>query len=354
MSARRRRPPAHELRRAGLTRDRVLGTAVQLADDEGLDGLSMRKLAKRLGVEAMSLYNHIPGGRERLLDGMVDLVFEEIDVPSADGPWRDELRNCAVSTRAALRRHQWAVGLMEARPNPGESNRRLHEAALVCLLSAGFSVEAAIHRGNSSRTPTSMATRCRNGRSPSTPANSGGRSRSVNLASRPRCATFTPPPLRFCTHIAKRGFSHDEEFLFGLDLILDGLEQRLPRRQRSPRSRSRSQQEGVAITSSVVAIRNRSVSSRLDHGRRWWPRRNQRSSHPSPTGGAMDYHRPLSAAESRRMSLTTGTTWLIHVRHVDPRAVAVSTSARRPGWLRSRLHRPRQPHLPGVLLGAPC
>ena len=235
MSARRRRPPAHELRRAGLTRDRVLGTAVQLADDEGLDGLSMRKLAKRLGVEAMSLYNHIPGGKERLLDGMVDLVFEEIDVPSADGPWRDELRNRAVSTRAALRRHQWAVGLMEARPNPGESNRRLHEAALVCLLSAGFSVEAAIHAysvqdayiyGYALQERTlALDTR--------------EQWREVakrQLGERGSAPDVYPSTTEVLHYIAKRGFSHDEEFLFGLDLILDGLEQRLPRRQRSPRS----------------------------------------------------------------------------------------------------------------------
>ena len=101
----------------------------------------MRKLAKRLGVEAMSLYNHIPGGKERLLDGMVDLVFDEIEVPLADGPWKDQLRNRAISTRAALKRHPWAVGLMEARANPGESNRRLHEATLACPRNAGFPVE---------------------------------------------------------------------------------------------------------------------------------------------------------------------------------------------------------------------
>ena len=140
-----RRQPAHELRRAGLTRDRVLGTAVDLADEEGLDGLSMRKLAKRLGVEAMSLYNHIPG--QGTLAGR----------HGRSGIWRDRAchrsrshgrRRCgdrAISTRAALKRHSWAVGLMEARANPGESNLRLHEAALGCLRQAGFSIAAAIH-----------------------------------------------------------------------------------------------------------------------------------------------------------------------------------------------------------------
>ena len=222
-----RNQPAHELRRAGLTRDRVLGAAVELADQEGLDGLSMRKLAKRLGVEAMSLYNHIPGGKERLLDGMVDLVFDEIDVPALDRPWRDELRKRAISTRAALRRHQWAVGLMEARANPGESNRRLHETALACLRNAGFSVAEAIHaysvqdayiygyalQERTLRLETRDAWR---------------KVAKSQLAERGREPDAYPSTTEVLRHIAKRGFSHDEEFLFGLDLILDGLERRLP------------------------------------------------------------------------------------------------------------------------------
>src|SRR5262245_28295584 len=103
-----KRPPADELRRAGLTRDRVLGAAVAIADDGGLDQLSMRKLAKSLGVEAMSLYNHIRN-KERLLDGMVDIVFAEIESPSVEGEWREQMRNRAISTREALNRHPWAV-----------------------------------------------------------------------------------------------------------------------------------------------------------------------------------------------------------------------------------------------------
>src|SRR4051812_20712700 len=139
-----RRRPATELRRAGLTRERVLGAAVDLADEGGLDELSMRKLAKMLGVEAMSLYNHITN-KDHLLDGMVDIVFGEIEPPSAEGEWKPEMRTRAISTRAALSRHPWAVGLMEARPNPGAANLALHEAVLACLRNAGFSVEEAIH-----------------------------------------------------------------------------------------------------------------------------------------------------------------------------------------------------------------
>lgn len=126
--------PAHALRGAGLTRDRVLGAAVGLADEGGLDALSMRKLAKRLGVEAMSLYNHV-GSKERLVAGMVDHVLGEIAQPSPDGDWKEEMRESAISTRAALNHHRWAVGRMGARGLP--------DAALGCLRAAGFSPEEA-------------------------------------------------------------------------------------------------------------------------------------------------------------------------------------------------------------------
>src|SRR5690349_768211 len=122
-----------------LTREQILRTALALADESGIEALSMRKLAKALGVEAMSLYHHV-ANKEDLIDGLVDLVFEEIDEPS--GPWRKAMRLRAEQTRAALKRHPWAVGLMEARAVPGPANRRLHEGVLRVLREAGFSVAA--------------------------------------------------------------------------------------------------------------------------------------------------------------------------------------------------------------------
>lgn len=226
------RPPAHQLRRAGLTRERVLGTAVQLADEEGLEGLSMRKLAKRLGVEAMSLYNHIPGGKERLLDGMVDLVFDEIEAPSAEGAWKDELRNRAVSTRAALRRHPWTVGLMEARAHPGESNRRLHETALACLRNAGFSVEEAIHAY--SVQDAYVYGYALQERTLGLDSRDAWREVAESqLRQRGASPDGYPSTTEVLHHIAEHGFSHDEEFLFGLDLILEGLERRLPKARKA-------------------------------------------------------------------------------------------------------------------------
>jgi AcrR family transcriptional regulator len=211
----------------------VLGTAVNLADEEGLENLSMRKLARRLGVEAMSLYNHIPG-KERLLDGMVDRVFDEIEPPAPDRPWRDEMRSRAISTHAALRRHPWAVGLMEARPNPGESSLRLHDSVLACLRHAGFSTEAAIHAysvqdayiyGFALQERT-LALDTRD--EWKALANRNLREYGPALDDYPSLAEVQH-------HIAKHGFSKEEEFLFGLDLILNGLEQRLATPKRTVR-----------------------------------------------------------------------------------------------------------------------
>src|SRR5215204_5340169 len=113
--------------RARLSRDRVLTTAVALADRHGLESLSMRKLADELGAGAMSLYHHVPN-KEQLLDGMVDIVFSEIELPSTDVDWKTAMRRRAISTREALNRHRWAVGLMEGRTNHGPANMSLHNA----------------------------------------------------------------------------------------------------------------------------------------------------------------------------------------------------------------------------------
>ena len=122
----------------------MLRTALALADRAGLEALSMRKLAEELGVGAMSLYHHVPG-KDELLGALVDLVFAEIELPTADVEWRTAMRRRARSTRDVLNRHRWAVGLLESRLTPGPASLRLHDAVLGCLRAAGFSVELAIH-----------------------------------------------------------------------------------------------------------------------------------------------------------------------------------------------------------------
>jgi predicted RNase H-like nuclease/AcrR family transcriptional regulator len=125
--------------RPPLSRDRVVAEAMALADERGLAALSMRALAGRLGVEAMSLYHHVPG-KESLLDAMVDAVFSELHLPVVGGEWRTELRARSVSGRTALLRHPWAVGLMDSRRTPGPHNLSHHDAVLGCLAAQGFSL----------------------------------------------------------------------------------------------------------------------------------------------------------------------------------------------------------------------
>src|SRR5256885_17260567 len=100
-------------RRAALTRERILRAAINLADRDGIESLSMRKLGQKLGVEAMSLYNHVRT-KEDMLDGMVDIVFGEIDLPAGGGDWQTAMRRRAISARQVLLRHRWAIGLMES------------------------------------------------------------------------------------------------------------------------------------------------------------------------------------------------------------------------------------------------
>ncbi|MGH8828047.1 MAG: TetR/AcrR family transcriptional regulator [Jiangellaceae bacterium] len=130
--------------RIPLTKQRVLHAAVELADRDGVGSLSMRKLARELGVEAMSLYHHV-ANKSDILDGIVDVVFSEIDLPSGEADWKAAMRQRAISARVALRRHPWAVGLMESRSTPGPATLRHHDAVLGILRNARFSIGLAAH-----------------------------------------------------------------------------------------------------------------------------------------------------------------------------------------------------------------
>ncbi len=118
--------------RTPLTRDRVLAGAITVADRDGLAALTIRSLATELGVKPMSVYHHVPG-KEAILDGIVDAVFAEFELPAAGGDWRTELRARYASARAVLRRHPWAVALLESRVNPGPMTLRQHDAVLGTL-----------------------------------------------------------------------------------------------------------------------------------------------------------------------------------------------------------------------------
>ena len=131
-------------RRLPLTRERVLGTALEIADQGGLEALSMRKLGQALGVEAMALYYHF-ANKDRVLDGIVDLVFAEIELPASDGDWKAAMRSRAIAVRDALLRHRWAIGFMESRANPGPATLRHHDAVIGCLRAGGFDMARVAH-----------------------------------------------------------------------------------------------------------------------------------------------------------------------------------------------------------------
>ncbi|PKQ23761.1 MAG: TetR family transcriptional regulator [Actinobacteria bacterium HGW-Actinobacteria-5] len=128
----------------GLSKQRVVAEAVRIADREGVDGLSMRRLAGALGAGAMSLYHYV-ASKDELLDAMIDVVFEEIELPPAEADWQSAMRQEAASTRQVLARHPWATSLMESRTSPGPANLRHREAVTACLRRAGFSVVMATH-----------------------------------------------------------------------------------------------------------------------------------------------------------------------------------------------------------------
>jgi AcrR family transcriptional regulator len=130
--------------RAPLTRERALSAAIALADAEGLGALTMRRLAQELGIEAMSLYHHV-ANKDDILDGMVDMVFGEIELPAAGADWKTAMGERARSARAALMRHRWAIGLMESRASPGPATLRHHDAVLGACRAAGFSVAMSAH-----------------------------------------------------------------------------------------------------------------------------------------------------------------------------------------------------------------
>ncbi len=141
MSARERRQPASG---GGLSKQRLVAEAIRLADRDGVDGLSMRRLAGELDAGAMSLYHYV-ANKDELLDAMIDVVFEEIELPAEGTDWQSAMRRRSESARRVLARHPWAIGLMESRTSPGPANLRHREAVTACLRRAGFSVVMATH-----------------------------------------------------------------------------------------------------------------------------------------------------------------------------------------------------------------
>jgi len=208
--------------RLPLNRERVFQAAVALADERGVEALTMRALGEQLGIEAMSLYHHV-ANKDELLDGMIEVVFTEIELPTTGVDWKAAMRGRAISTREALARHRWAVGLLQSRTSPGPANFRLVNAVLGCLREAGFSVENAVHAYSALDayiygfalqektlpvdSPAELAEAAENMR------------RRFSAPEYPHIAeTITE-------RVTRSGYDFADEFEFGLDMMLGALEQ---------------------------------------------------------------------------------------------------------------------------------
>jgi AcrR family transcriptional regulator len=203
-----------------LNRERVLRGAFAVADAGGLGALTIRSLAHEVGVKPMSVYHYV-SNKDEIIDGIVDLVFSEIELPSTDGDWLSEMRRRAISARRVLRVHPWAIPLLQSRTSPGEATLRHHNAIIGCLREAGFSVEMTAHA-------YALIDSYVFGFALSEAALPINGPETVTEVAESMMEYFTPEmyPHLFefsMEHILKPGYDFGLEFEFGLNLILDGL-----------------------------------------------------------------------------------------------------------------------------------
>jgi len=207
--------------RSPLSRERVLRAAIAFADSSGISSLSMRKLGEVLGVEAMSLYNHV-ASKGDLLDGMIDLVFSEIGLPSGEADWKTAMRQRAVSARQVLSRHRWAIGLMESRSSPGPATLRHHDAVIGSLRGAGFPIALAAHA-------FSVLDSYIYGFALQEASLPFGTPEETAQVAQEIYGQFSAGQYPYLTelavaHVLQPGYDFGDEFETGLDLILDSLQ----------------------------------------------------------------------------------------------------------------------------------
>jgi AcrR family transcriptional regulator len=211
--------------RRRLSRERVLRGAVVVADAGGVGSLTIRSLAQELGVKPMSVYHYV-ANKDEILDGIVDIVFGEIELPVIGGDWRTEMRRRASSAREALRRHPWAIGLLESRTNPGPATLRHHDTVLGALRAAGFSVETTAHAYaliDSYVYGFALQEASLPFDGPDTVADlAGPMMEHFSAGEYPHLVTMS------AEFFLRPGYDFGNEFEFGLDVILDGLARFLP------------------------------------------------------------------------------------------------------------------------------
>lgn len=205
-----------------LTGERVLDGALALADRIGLEALTIRRLADELGVKPMTIYYYLPS-KDAIVDGMVERVFAEIDLPPEELPWAEAVRVRCLSSRRALNRHPWSAPLMESRTSPGPVSLRHHESVLACLRRGGLSWQLTAH-AYAILDSYIFGFAFEEATIPS----AGGEG--FAEVAQEMAAAFDPqayPTLTAFTaeHVLQPDYSFGDSFEFGLDLIISGLEQ---------------------------------------------------------------------------------------------------------------------------------
>ncbi|MFV0461425.1 MAG: TetR/AcrR family transcriptional regulator C-terminal domain-containing protein [Actinomycetales bacterium] len=211
--------PEGQSSRPRLSRERILAEAIASADENGIDALTIRALASRLGAKPMSLYHHVDS-KESLLDAMVDEVFDRIDVPDPSLPWREAVRRRCLSARAVLASHAWSVPLLESRRHPGPATLRHHDAMLGCLLGGGLSMQLTAHAYavldsyvygfaiQEANLPVGGE---------DSPATVAEIAQAIAIDDYPHLARFT------IEHAMRPDYRFGDSFEYGLDVLLDGI-----------------------------------------------------------------------------------------------------------------------------------
>jgi AcrR family transcriptional regulator len=212
--------------RQPLSRERVLRAAIAIADEGGIDSLTMRKLGQRLGVEAMSLYNHV-ANKDDMLDGMVDLVVSEIDLPAYGVDWREAMRRRATSARDVFSRHPWASALIDSRESSGPQRLRYFDWMIGTLRRAGFSLELAVRA-------FSLLDSYIYGFGRQQLNMSSGRDAAPGQIAEAFLRAVPADQYPYLTEMIRDyamrvGYDEGADFQFGLNLILEGLQGRLDR-----------------------------------------------------------------------------------------------------------------------------
>ncbi|WP_240645685.1 TetR/AcrR family transcriptional regulator [Georgenia sp. SYP-B2076] len=217
--------------RGPLSRERVLRCAVGIADSSGLAALTMRSLAREVGVKPMSLYHYVANKNE-ILDGIVDMVFAEMALPRVGGDWRAEITRRSESARLVLRRHPWAIVLLESRSSPGPATLRHHDAMVGTLRRGGFSVPLAAHA-------YALVDSYVYGFAVQEAALPFDRDTSPEVTNA-IVQQFSPEEYPHLVELAvehalQPGYDFGDEFEFGLGVILDALEKALARERQPAR-----------------------------------------------------------------------------------------------------------------------